>query len=80
MSQPDILIFLSDQHSGSVMGCAGADIDTPNLDAIAREGVIFDNAYTPCPLIPVFISTRIPFPTLRQLFFIRWWRPDMKPY
>ena len=45
MSQPDILIFLSDQHSGSVMGCAGADIDTPNLDAIAREGVMFDNAW-----------------------------------
>ncbi len=57
MSQPDILIFLSDQHSGSVMGCAGADIDTPNLDAIAREGVMFDNAYTPCPLcVPARMS------------------------
>ena len=64
MSQPDILIFLSDQHSGSVMGCAGADIDTPNLDAIAREGVIFDNAYTPCPLcVPArmsFVSGLLP--------------------
>jgi len=57
MSQPDILIFLSDQHAGAVMGCAGADIDTPNLDAIAREGVIFDNAYTPCPLcVPARMS------------------------
>ena len=50
MSQPDILIFLSDQHSGAVTGCAGADVDTPNLDALSRDGVRFDNAYTPCPL------------------------------
>ena len=57
MNQPDILIFLSDQHSGSLMGCAGADVDTPNLDALARDGVMFDNAYTSCPLcVPARMS------------------------
>ena len=48
--QRDILIFISDQHAGAVMGHAGADVDTPNLDDIQRHGTSFTNAYTPCPL------------------------------
>lgn len=48
--QPHILIFMSDQHAGAVMGHAGAPVDTPNLDDLARSGTSFRNAYTPCPL------------------------------
>ena len=67
MSQPDILIFMSDQHSGAMMGCAGADVDTPNLDALCQHGVCFENAYTACPLcVPArmsFLSGKMPHKT-----------------
>jgi len=53
----DILIFISDQHSGATMGFAGADVDTPNMDALRTEGTNFSNAYTPCPLcVPARMS------------------------
>lgn len=49
--RPDILIFLSDQHNGRVVGYAGDPwVETPNLDALARDGTVFSHAYTPCPL------------------------------
>ena len=46
----DILIFMSDQHSPCYSGWLGGNVDTPNLDALAADGVRFDNAYTACPL------------------------------
>lgn len=53
----DILIFISDQHSGGAMGCAGADVDTPNMDRLVAESTYFPNAYTPCPLcVPARMS------------------------
>ncbi len=65
--QPDILIFMSDQHSGAIMGHAGAPVDTPNLDDLARSGTSFRNAYTPCPLcVPArmaFVSGQSPSST-----------------
>lgn len=56
--QKDILIFLSDQHDGRVMGPMGHPVvRTPNLDALADEGTLFENAYTTCPLcIPARMS------------------------
>ena len=37
------------------MGCMGTDdIQTPNLDALAREGVVFRNAYSNCPVCTPF--------------------------
>ena len=62
--QPDILIFMSDQHAGTIMGHAGAPVDTPNLDDLAQSGTSFRNAYTPCPLcVPArmaFVSGQSP--------------------
>ena len=47
----EVLLFCSDQHTASVSGFMGDPIvRTPNLDRLAREGVVFDNAYTSCPL------------------------------
>jgi arylsulfatase A-like enzyme len=44
MAQPDILVFMSDQHSGLVNCYAGDSfVRTPNLDAIARSGTAFLN-------------------------------------
>lgn len=47
----DILIYLSDQHTADIMGAMGDPVvRTPNLDRIAGESVVFENAYTSCPL------------------------------
>lgn len=57
-SRPDFLIFLSDQHDGRIQAHNGDRIvRTPNLDALAAEGVCFSDAYTPCPLcVPARMS------------------------
>ncbi len=49
--RPNLLFILSDQHSPKVAGFAGdAMADTPNLDALAAGGVVFDNCYTASPI------------------------------
>jgi len=46
----NILLILSDDHSAPFLGCYGyADLNTPNLDKLAAEGIRFDNAYTCAP-------------------------------
>lgn len=51
MSKSNVLILLSDEHNARVMGCAGhALVHTPNLDALARQGTRFTNAYTSSPI------------------------------
>lgn len=48
--RPNILYLMTDQQRGDCMGCAGNSvIRTPNLDAIAKDGVVFANAYTSTP-------------------------------
>jgi choline-sulfatase len=47
----NVLIILSDEQSGPVMGCAGHPwVRTPNLDALAARGTRFTSALTPSPL------------------------------
>ena len=47
----NLLVIVSDQHNKRVTGCYGDSlVQTPNLDRLAQEGVVFDNAYTPCPI------------------------------
>ncbi|WP_282942039.1 sulfatase-like hydrolase/transferase [Paenibacillus sp. RC67] len=49
--QPNILFLMSDEHRWDVSGFAGNGIiRTPNLDRLAENGVVFDNAYTPSPI------------------------------
>ncbi|QSO47394.1 sulfatase-like hydrolase/transferase [Alicyclobacillus mengziensis] len=65
MDKPDILIFLSDQHHANYAGVMGeTSIRTPNIDQLAKDGVVFDNAYTGCPLcVPArssFLSGQLP--------------------
>lgn len=48
--KPNILILMSDQHTASLMGCAGASfVRTPNMDRLAARGVRFANAYCAHP-------------------------------
>ena len=49
--QPNFVLVMSDQHNANVMGCASNPIvQTPNLDALARDGARFTNVYCPYPL------------------------------
>ncbi|HUV38628.1 MAG TPA: sulfatase-like hydrolase/transferase [Planctomycetota bacterium] len=49
--RPNLVLIMSDQHNPHVMGCAGNDVvRTPNLDALARDGVRFTSACCPSPL------------------------------
>jgi len=47
----NVLILCSDEHMRDAMGCYGHPlVKTPNLDALARRGTRFTNAYTPSPV------------------------------
>lgn len=51
MKRPNILFVFSDQHRFCDLGYAGnPEVETPNLDSLAREGAHFTHAYTSCPL------------------------------
>jgi arylsulfatase A-like enzyme len=48
---PNIVFILADDLGWADLGCYGADLhETPRLDALAREGVRFTQAYTPSPV------------------------------
>ena len=50
LSQPNILLILSDDHSVPYLGAYGnPDLQTPHLDSLAQSGVRFDRAYTTAP-------------------------------
>ena len=44
--RPNIVVILGDDMGFSDMGAFGSEINTPNLDSLAKEGVRFANFYT----------------------------------
>ena len=51
MKQPNILFILSDDQGAWAMRCAGnQDIQTPNLDRLARQGARFENFFCVSPV------------------------------
>ncbi|HUW33134.1 MAG TPA: sulfatase-like hydrolase/transferase [Planctomycetota bacterium] len=49
--RPNIVFIFTDQHSRSSLGCYGSTIcNTPVLNSLAASGVVFDHAYTTCPV------------------------------
>lgn len=71
MDRPNILIILSDQHHPQMLGCAGDPIvRTPNLDALAGEGIRFDQTYCAAPIC---VPSRMTFLTSRHCSNIEVW-------
>ena len=51
MTAPNILFLVADQHNAKLLGHQGqADVQTPHLDRMAREGCRFENAITQNPI------------------------------
>ncbi len=51
MATPTVLLITMDELNREALSCYGAvSHETPNLDALAADGLTFDNAYTPSAL------------------------------
>jgi choline-sulfatase len=51
MNQPNILLICTDQQRFDAVGCYdNPHIETPNLDRLARDGVVFENCYVQNPV------------------------------
>lgn len=51
MGKPNILVIQADQHRYDCLGCTGnPDVRTPNIDAIAYDGTVYENAFCPYPV------------------------------
>lgn len=50
-NRPNIIYIMTDQQTASAMSCMGnEDVSTPNMDRLAKNGVLMANAYCSCPL------------------------------
>lgn len=51
MNKPNIVLFMVDQLTSFVLNTYGGTVcKTPNIDALAKRGVVFENAWCPYPL------------------------------
>lgn len=49
--QPNIVFIMTDNHGAWTLGCYGnEDIRTPNIDRLASEGTLFENAFASNPV------------------------------
>ena len=55
-SRPNIVVILSDDVGFSDIGCYGGEIDTPHLDALARNGLRFTQFYNTARCCPTRAS------------------------
>ena len=67
----NVLVLFADEHDPRVTGMVGHPmVQTPNLDALARRGTRFTNAYTPSP---VCVPARAGLATGRWVHDIGYW-------
>ncbi|MHC4789232.1 MAG: arylsulfatase, partial [Planctomycetota bacterium] len=55
-NRPNVVLILADDMGFSDIGCYGSGIRTPNLDALAAEGVAFSQAYNGARCCPTRAS------------------------
>ena len=49
---PNIVLIMADDLGFSDLGCYGSEISTPNLDQLAKDGLLFLNFTIPQNVIP----------------------------
>ena len=71
MNRPNLLLIMSDEHAPQFSGAYGhALVQTPNMDRLAHEGVLFERAYCNSP---VCVPSRMSFMTGRYVHQIETW-------
>lgn len=51
VKRPNLVFYFSDQQRWDTLGCYGQSLPvSPNLDQLAQEGTLFENAYTCQPV------------------------------
>lgn len=71
VEKPNILVLMSDQHNASVLGAYGDPyVDTPNIDSLAENGILFENCYTNCPIC---VPARLAFTSGQYISRINAW-------
>ena len=77
MAGKNVVVIMSDEHDPRIMGCSGHPfVKTPHLDALAKRGIRFTNAYTPSPIC---VPARAAFATGLRVHQVRLWDNAM-PY
>src|SRR4051794_12436219 len=54
--KPNIIVILADDLGFSDIGCYGAEIQTPNIDALAKNGIRFTQFYNTSRCCPTRAS------------------------
>ncbi len=54
--RPDIILIMVDDMGYSDLGCYGGEIATPNIDALARQGMRFSQFYNSARCCPTRAS------------------------
>ena len=50
-ARPNIIFLMADDHQAMALGCMGnKEVHTPNLDALANRGLLFNRAYATSPI------------------------------
>jgi N-sulfoglucosamine sulfohydrolase len=82
-TRPNVVIFITDDESWLERSAYGwSKIPTPNFDRVAREGVLFNRAYTPAPSCApsrASLLTGRNFWELEEGAFIQAWLPAKFP-
>ncbi len=72
--KPNILLIMSDEHQADVLGCYGDSVvQTPRLNALAADGVTFENCYCNSPLC---VPSRLSFTAVQYISRIGAWSND----
>ncbi|MFA7368156.1 MAG: arylsulfatase [Kiritimatiellales bacterium] len=50
--RPNVIVILADDMGYSDIGCCGSEIQTPNLDALAKQGILFTQFYNAARCCP----------------------------
>jgi len=81
-SRPHIIVIMTDQHRADTLDVYGdRQCNTPNLDRLAAEAVVFERHYTSCPLCaPARISIATGLYPHRSGAIINWWIPEEAQY
>jgi arylsulfatase A-like enzyme len=80
-TRPNLLFIIADQLRADFVGCYGASfVNTPNIDALAAEGIRYERAYSTSPIcVPARASLLTGMNSVRNgvLDNSVWLRPDL---